>query len=70
MSPLSKRGHVRALQIASQDWDGTVPERDGLETSVVLSIKLSLSSAACCNVVRLVGTDLALRAANEPKGNK
>jgi hypothetical protein len=48
-----------ALQ-QSQDWDGTVPERDCLKTAMIRSITLSLSSSACCNFVRLVGTDIAI----------
>jgi hypothetical protein len=44
----------------SQDWDGTVPERERPETDVIRSVKLSISSSAYCNVVRLVGTDIAI----------
>jgi hypothetical protein len=50
---------TEALQ-QSQDWDGTVPEQDCLQTAVIRPITLSLSSSACCNFVRLVGTDIAL----------
>ena len=56
------RGHVRALPIASQDWDGTVPERDSREATVIRSIKLSLSFSVYCEVARLVGTNIALPA--------
>jgi hypothetical protein len=62
MSPLSKRGHVRALQTPSQDWDRTVPERDCREATVIRSIKLSLSFSVYCEVARLVGTNIALPA--------
>ena len=62
MSPHSKRGHVRALQIASQDWDRTVPERDCREATVMRSINLTLSFSVCCDVAREVGTNIALPA--------
>src|SRR4029077_4419709 len=53
----------------SQDWDGTVPEQDCLKTAVIRSITLSLSSRACCNLVRLVGTDIAITCCRtKPKG--
>jgi hypothetical protein len=58
-----------ALQ-QSQDWDGTVPERDCLKTAMIRSTTLSLSSSACCNFVRLVGTDIAITCwRTKPKEN-
>jgi hypothetical protein len=56
-----------ALQ-SSQDWDRTVPERDCRKATVIRLIKLSLSFSVCCEVVRLVGTNIALSTDKQTEG--
>ena len=51
-----------STQIASQDWDRTVPERDCREVTIIRPIKLSLSFSVHCEVARVVGTNIALPA--------
>ena len=51
-----------STQIASQDWDRTVPERDCREATIIRPIKLSLSFSVHCEVARVVGTNIALPA--------
>jgi len=51
-----------STQVASQDWDQTVPERDCREAAIIRPIKLSLSFSMHCEVARVVGTNIALPA--------
>ena len=68
-APLSKRGHVRVLQIPSQTWDGAVPQTDSPEIFCGLLKKLSSSFSAYYGVLFRVGTNIAVTMSSRQKGN-
>src|SRR5205085_6656369 len=55
-------------QIASQDRDRIVPERDCREATIIRPIKLSPSFSVYCEVARVVGTNIALPADKQTRG--